>query len=113
MKEVWCSQKNSENLGDSRWRGSFCNKCCVFCEKRESCQFTTCYCTRKEEFCAWRRSPLEWTMERINPEVKMIFYQLRRAELYIGKGYKEGDGTWEGDFLKRIRKKFPWLIEET
>jgi len=99
-----CACKHSENESrTARWNG-ICIGCCSFCKAH--CPTRTCEGRTREDLCCWRRTLLEWMLGRIDENAHQESYQRRRVEYYLRQGFKEGDGTWEGELIKKLRKRF-------
>lgn len=104
MREVWCAAKSSKNEGNEKWK--LCNKCCVFCVQRKNCYLRTCSQAKKEDLCTWRCSPSDWLLGKIDEKARMRAYKERMVEHMEKEGFKEGDGSWEGDYIERCREKY-------
>lgn len=103
-KEVWCAAKSPRNEGGEKWKGD-CRKCCRHCEGKP-CDLRVCYMGEKDDLCAHKCSPSEWMMGRIDESAREETYQRRRVEFWLKRGFKEGDGSWEGQAIKDLRKKY-------
>lgn len=103
--KAWCAQKTSDNHSrKAGWRGE-CVGCCLFCDVRD-CDLRTCKARRSYEMCSWKRTPSEWLLGRIDEKAGKETYQRRRVEHYLRIGHKEGDSTWEGKFIARMRERY-------
>ena len=98
-----CACKHLENHGGKKWSG-VCVGCCSYCP-RICCDFRTC---NRDiiDLCTWRRTLTEWLLGRIDENADKESYQRRRVEYYLRQGHREGDGSWEGDFIRRMREKY-------
>jgi len=98
-----CACKHPENAGGRMWSG-VCVGCCSFC-KEKKCRYRSCDRSRKD-LCTWRRGISEWLLGRIDGNADRESYQRRRVEHYLRQGYKEGDGTWEGNVIRHMRERY-------
>ena len=103
--DVWCAQKGIDNPY-THWNG-VCRGCCVFCEDWGNCRFRTCH-TEKigKPTCYHRCSPSEWMMGKIDDKAKRRRYKRRQVETWLRDGKREGDGSWEGKMITRIRERY-------
>lgn len=108
--EVWCQVKGSNNQGGKRWQE--CQKCCVFCPDKNSCNLRICAPKGREVLCCWQASPSEWMMGRLEEKARMFAYHRRSYEYALKRGRRAGDGTWDGSNLEEFRKKYPEVYQE-